>query len=124
MTTRLVTLLLTVLIAHNTTSGELRLPALFQDAMVLQRDQPAQIRGWADAGSRVTVTIARQTKSATADDSGTWSLQPDPLKAGGPHELRVVGNESTITIKDVLVGEVWLCSGQALAMPEHNGEQK
>jgi sialate O-acetylesterase len=92
--------------------GELELPAIFSEHMVLQQDAPVPVWGWAPPGSEVSVTIAGQTKSAKADANGKWTVKLDPLKAGEPTTLTVKGKE-TITIDDVLIGEVWLCSGQS-----------
>lgn len=88
------------------------LPTLFTDHMVLQKDAPVTVWGWADAGEQVTVSIDGVTKSATAGDNGKWSLKLDQLKAGEPTKMTVKG-KNEITINDVLVGEVWLCSGQS-----------
>ena len=92
--------------------AEVSLPAIFSDHMVLQSDVAVPVWGWAEAGEQVTVSIAGQSKSATADASGAWSLKLDPLKAGDALTLTVKGKNS-ITVQDVVVGEVWLCSGQS-----------
>ncbi len=93
--------------------SDVRLPAVFGDHMVLQREAPVPVWGWADAGETVTVTVAGQTKTATAGADGKWSLALDPLKSGGePLELTVAGKNSR-TLKDILVGEVWVGSGQS-----------
>ena len=89
-----------------------RLPAVIGNNMVLQQGMPAPIWGWADPGGKVTVTIAGQTKSATADAKGKWKVTLGPLKAGGPFVLKVQG-KNAVEIKNVLVGEVWVCSGQS-----------
>ncbi len=93
-------------------SAEVKLPAIFSDHMVLQCDTAVPVWGWADAGEQVTVSIAGQTKTATADASGKWSVKLDKLPAGDALTLTVKG-KNTITVSDVLVGEVWLCSGQS-----------
>lgn len=93
-------------------AGDLTLPAIFSDHMVLQQDQPVPVWGWTAAGTEVTVSINGQTKTAKADANGKWMLRLDPLKGKDPATLTVKGPE-TITIKDVLIGEVWLCSGQS-----------
>jgi sialate O-acetylesterase len=92
--------------------ADVKLPAVFGSHMVLQRDLADKVWGWAEPGEEVTVTIAGQTKTAKADGDGKWSLNLDPLKAGGPHTLAVKG-KNTVTFDDVLVGEVWICSGQS-----------
>lgn len=88
------------------------LPALFSDHAVLQRDKAVPVWGWADPGEVLTVTFAGQTKTATADGTGKWRVELDPLKTGEAAMLTVKG-KNTITVQDVLVGEVWLCSGQS-----------
>lgn len=88
------------------------LPAIFSNHMVLQRDQVNPVWGWADPGENVTVTIAGQTHRATADQQGMWQVKLEPLPAGGPHELVIQGT-NRIVLQDVLVGEVWVCSGQS-----------
>lgn len=92
--------------------ADVRLPALFTDHMMLQRERPARVWGQADPGEAVTVRIQAQTATATADAEGRWSVFLEPLAAGGPHELTVAG-KNTLTIKDVLVGDVWIASGQS-----------
>jgi sialate O-acetylesterase len=92
--------------------AEVRLPAIFSDHMVLQRDAAVPVWGWADPGEKVTVSIAGQTKTATADAAGKWSVKLDKLAAGEALTLVVTGR-NTNTVNDVLVGEVWLGSGQS-----------
>ena len=92
--------------------ADVKLPAVFGNHMVLQQKQADKVWGKADSGEEVTVTIAGQTKTTKADDNGKWSVTLDPLKAGGPHALTVKG-KNTVTFDDVLVGEVWICSGQS-----------
>ena len=93
-------------------AADVTLPAMFSDHMVLQRDAAIPVWGWADANEQVTVTVASRTQSATAGADGKWSVRLDALPAGGPHTLTVRGR-NTMEIRDVLVGEVWLCSGQS-----------
>jgi len=100
------------LIQPHRASADVRLPAIFSDHAVLQSGMPVPVWGWADADEKVEVSIAGQTKSATPGDGGKWMVKLDPLKPGGPHELAVKG-KNTLTVKDVLVGEVWLGSGQS-----------
>ena len=92
--------------------ADVKLSNLFGDHMVLQRDQKDKIWGTAAPGEEVTVRIAGQAKSTKADDDGKWSVTLDPMPAGGPHALTIEG-DNTITLDDVLVGEVWICSGQS-----------
>ncbi len=95
-------------------SAELRLPKLFSDHMVLQRDLAAPVWGWTAPGETVTVTIAGQRITATADKDGNWQARFAPLRADGkPLELVVTSETATIVVRDILVGDVWLCSGQS-----------
>lgn len=97
-----------------TVRAEDRLAHIFQDNMVLQRDKPVPVWGWAAPGTQVEVGFAGQKKQAVADDRGYWKAVLDPLAAsreGRPLEVRI-GN-TTISRKNVLVGEVWLTSGQS-----------
>jgi sialate O-acetylesterase len=93
-------------------SAAVRLPAVIGDNMVLQRGQTVPIWGWADAGETVTVSMLGQTKSAQPNADGKWLVRLDALTAGGPHTMTVKGH-NTLTLKNILVGEVWLCSGQS-----------
>jgi len=95
-----------------TTFAEVRLPKIFTDHMVLQQDKPVILWGWADPGETVTAQILQQKQATKANDKGEWKLTLPPLKAGGPIEIIVTGS-NTIKLTDVLVGEVWVCSGQS-----------
>lgn len=93
--------------------GDVRLPRVFGDHMVLQRDQDIPVWGWAAPGEKVTVRLGEGTAvAAVADAAGAWRVALPPAKAGGPFQLVVAGG-NTIALQDVLVGEVWLCSGQS-----------
>ncbi len=89
--------------------------ALFSDHMVLQNGMTVPVWGMADPGEKVTVKIAGQTKSATADATGKWMVKLEKLKSGGPFTMTIAGGKGSapLTINDVLVGEVWLGSGQS-----------
>lgn len=92
--------------------AELKFSPVFGDSMVLQRDQPIHVWGWTTPGTDVTATLAGHTVSAKSDGGGRFDVSIDALPAGGPHELTIAADESR-TFKDVLIGEVWLCSGQS-----------
>ena len=100
------------LLSSSRLTADVMLPTMFSDRMVLQRGQAVPVWGWADAGEEVCVAFAVQTKSTKADEGGMWRVMLDPLKAGEAGAMMVKG-KNTITIKDVLVGEVWLASGQS-----------
>ncbi|MBI1374627.1 MAG: sialate O-acetylesterase [Phycisphaera sp.] len=85
---------------------------LFTDHMVIQRGVPAPVWGWTTPGAEVTVSMAGKSAKATADQDGKWMAKLGPFEAGGPHTLKVIGPQSA-TISDVLVGDVWICSGQS-----------
>lgn len=111
--------LVTLLVAftsHNASAAELRLSRLFSDNMVLQRDQPVTIRGFADAGAKVDVTFADVTKTATADEKGQWSVVLDPMPASATGKQLVckqtTGDGGTVTLKNVLIGDVFLFARQ------------
>lgn len=90
-----------------------RLPRLVGDHMVLQRGQPLTLWGWADAGETVTVSWRGQRYPAQpGGPAGRWTVQLPATPAGGPYELTVQGH-NTLTLRDVLVGDVWLASGQS-----------
>ncbi|MBT3539756.1 MAG: sialate O-acetylesterase [Opitutae bacterium] len=90
-----------------------RLPAVINANMVLQRDMQVPIWGWGDAGEKITVSFAGQSKSATVGKNGKWMLKLDKLEANAkPSNLTVKGNNE-IKLGNILVGEVWICSGQS-----------
>jgi sialate O-acetylesterase len=95
--------------------ADVRLPAVIGDHMVIQRDKPIQVWGWADPGEKVTVLLSGREMNARAGDDGWWRVVFKPLQAGGdPLEMAVRGEKGPeIAIRDIMVGEVWLCSGQS-----------
>lgn len=93
--------------------AELKLPAIIGDHMVLQQKLSAPIWGWDDPGAKITVTFAGQTKSATAGTDGKWTVKLDPLPASDQPQTLVISGSNKKEIQDVLVGEVWMCSGQS-----------
>lgn len=93
--------------------GQLRLPSLISDHMVLQRDMPVRLWGTAAPNERVTVRFRGQEIATTADEKGHWQVTLSPAPAGGPFDLVVRGGDSEIVVRDVLVGEVWVASGQS-----------
>ncbi len=93
-------------------AGKPFLHPLFTDGAVLQRDVPVPIWGFTDPGKEVTVSLAGKTAGAAADARGKWMVRVGPFPAGGPSTLTVSGPR-TETVKDVLFGDVWICSGQS-----------
>jgi len=104
--------LLLCLFSSMQTFANVTLPKIFGDNMVLQRNKPIPVWGWADANEKITIQFNVQTKSVTADKNGNWKINLDKETAGGPYQLVVKGNNK-ITFNNVLVGEVWICSGQS-----------
>lgn len=105
-------LLVTFLLLIADARANVTLPRIISDGMVLQEQMAVPIWGNATPGEAVTVEFSGQMKHAVADKNGKWSIKLDPLMAGGPFELTVKGG-NTVTVKDVLVGEVWHASGQS-----------
>jgi sialate O-acetylesterase len=102
---------LATILFYSPARADVRLPNLFSDNMVLQQGMKVTVWGWADDGEEVTVTFRGQKVKTVAKD-GQWMVQLKKLKAGGPDTLIVAGKNS-ITLNNVLVGEVWVCSGQS-----------
>jgi sialate O-acetylesterase len=92
--------------------AEVNLPHVFGNHMVLQRDQPIIIWGWAGPGENVTVQLGSASQSTQANAQGEWKVTLAAMPAGGPYTLTVSGS-STVKYDDVMIGEVWLCSGQS-----------
>lgn len=100
------------MVLATTAFSKATLPKLISDGMVLQRDAEVKIWGWAAPGEKVGVAFAGSTYSAPANDDGEWEIRLSGLSAGGPHQMVIISSD-TITINDVLVGDVWVCSGQS-----------
>jgi sialate O-acetylesterase len=92
--------------------AKVKLAGVFGDHMVLQQQTPVAVWGGADAGEKVVVTIAGQTHPTLADDAGRWKVTLDPMRAAD-HPGPVVMRINDVTVSDILIGEVWLCSGQS-----------
>lgn len=88
------------------------LPKIFSDNMVLQRNGLIPIWGWADANEKIEVRFNNQVKSVKAGKNGKWLIRLDAENAGGPYDMTIKG-KNTVQIRNILVGEVWLCSGQS-----------
>ncbi|XZE18406.1 sialate O-acetylesterase [Pirellulaceae bacterium SH449] len=110
------TWMLAIVAASSTTSNicfaEIKLPNIFTDHMVLQQGQENKIWGKGKAGEKVTITVEDKKVETVTDEQGNWSAKLPVLAVGGPYVLKIAG-ENTIEIQDVLVGEVWICSGQS-----------
>lgn len=96
----------------NPVFGQVRLPELFSDNMMFQRDIPIKVWGWADKNERIQVTFNNKSYKSKADKNGNWGIEIPEMKAGGPHQL-IVSGKNTITLKNILIGDIWVCSGQS-----------
>ena len=92
--------------------AQVRLPRLVSDGMVLQRDSKVKVWGWAGGGEKISVHFIDSVYTASADSAGDWSIVLAGLKAGGPYEMRIEAS-NVLTVKDIMIGEVWVCSGQS-----------
>ncbi|MHC4647163.1 MAG: sialate O-acetylesterase [Planctomycetota bacterium] len=92
--------------------ADVKLPVVLGDNMVLQRGVEAPIWGWAEPGEKVTVRLEKARARTTADEKGKWMVKIGPLESGGPFEMKVRGR-NRIKLTNIMVGEVWVCSGQS-----------
>ncbi|GAB2979456.1 sialate O-acetylesterase [Mucilaginibacter puniceus] len=92
--------------------ADVRLPKLISDGMILQRDKPLKIWGWASPGEKVTVGFIKKNYSVVTGTDGKWQIITKAIPAGGPYEMTITGNNK-IEVKDILLGDVWFCSGQS-----------
>jgi len=99
------------------TEANVKLPYIFTDNMVLQRDVKVPVWGWAAKGETVKITFSNKKYTAKPGADGKWVIYLDPLPAGGPYEM-VIKGKNEIILKNILMGEVWVCSGQSnMEMP-------
>src|SRR5690349_3966327 len=92
--------------------ADVRPAGIFSSDMVLQRNQPIVIWGWADKGERVSVTFNNATKKVKPDASGKWKVTFAQMQAGGPYEM-VIKGKNQILLNNILIGDIWVCSGQS-----------
>ncbi|MFD2034722.1 sialate O-acetylesterase [Belliella marina] len=93
--------------------AEIRLPFLISDGMVLQRGVPVNIWGWADIGEEIQVEFDGIIVKGKTDSDGKWEFALPPMKAGGPFQMQITGNNEVLEIRDIWIGDVWVCSGQS-----------
>jgi len=106
-------LLLTGCAVFPPSAGNFTVNPMFGDNMVLQRDLAAPVWGTAERGRTVTVEIAGRKYDAEADQTGKWQVKLDPMPAGGPYTMTVSGRYRSVEFKNILFGDVWLCTGQS-----------
>ncbi|WP_100615158.1 sialate O-acetylesterase [Confluentibacter citreus] len=110
-TKSIITLIL-FLISISTCFADVKLPKLISDGVVLQRDAKIPVWGWASPGEKVTVSFQGKKYSTKASSEGNWTIILPKMKAGGPFTMTISGN-NTVEVKDILIGDVWLCTGQS-----------
>ena len=104
----------TVILLATQAFAELKLPHIFGSQMVLQRDKPARIWGWADVEKEIVITFAGQRKSIVSGKDGKWEISLDPMPANATGQaLEIVSEDHSIILDDVLLGDVWICGGQS-----------
>ncbi|HEX2847810.1 MAG TPA: sialate O-acetylesterase [Chitinophagaceae bacterium] len=115
---KLVTISLVLFIALNS-SAQVKLPQLIRDSMILQRDEKINLWGWASPNEKVNIRFNGKAYKTTADKSGNWKLQLPPTKAGGPYTMDIIASNK-ITLREILFGDVWFCSGQSNMVHQMN----
>ncbi len=101
-----------LIIFYTSVYGEIKLPRLVSNGMVLQRNEHVRVWGWGSPGEKVTIRFAGKTYSTITRADSEWSVMFSPMKAGGPYSMEIDGNNH-IVLKNILIGDVWLCSGQS-----------
>ncbi len=117
--TTAVGLCLLSLLLSTAVHAQLRLPKLISDGMVLQRDTPLKVWGWANTGEKITVQFKNKTYKTTTGADGKWQVKLPATPAGGPFTMEIAG-KSRLTVKDILMGDVWFCSGQSNMVHQMN----
>jgi sialate O-acetylesterase len=112
-TMRSYTLAMFLLLIAFVSSADVRLPKLISNGMVIQRDRPVRVWGWASPGEKISVAFQKKSFKTTAAADGTWNVSLAAMKSGGPHNMMIKGNGQPIEIRDILIGDVWFFSGQS-----------
>lgn len=100
-------------------SAQVKLPRLIRDSMILQRDEKIKLWGWASANEKVNIRFNGKVYKTKADAGGNWVLQLPPTKAGGPYTMDITASNK-ITLREILFGDVWFCSGQSNMVHQMN----
>lgn len=111
--------LIVMICSFTTGISQVTLPEIIRDSMVLQRNATITIWGWASANEQITATFNGKHRKATANPQGDWSVEFPKMKAGGPYTLKISG-KNDIVLEDILIGDVWLCSGQSNMVHQMN----
>lgn len=94
------------------TTAQIKLPAILRDSMILQRDAPVNLWGWASSGEKITIILNNKKFSVKADETGNWKITLPAFAAGGPYSIEFTG-KNKISLNNILFGDVWFCSGQS-----------
>jgi sialate O-acetylesterase len=109
---RVIPILIFLLTLITASKGQVRLPRLISNGMVLQRHADVRLWGWSSANEEITVSFIDSIYTARSDDKGEWAIQLSGLEAGGPYSMQIRGR-NTIVVDDIFIGDVWICSGQS-----------
>src|SRR5690349_18645235 len=96
----------------NNAPCQVSLPRILRDSMILQRDTKVKVWGWASPGEKIVIKFNNKTYKTTTGSNGNWLIQLAPSKAGGPYKMNIDASNH-IVLKEILVGDVWFCSGQS-----------
>ncbi len=110
---RITSLIIFILSLNDISEAKLLVSKLYSDHMVIQRNQPIVVWGWTDANKMVMINFNNSEYSAIANDKGDWKVTLPMMKEGGPFEMTISSSDEKIVIMDILIGDVWLCSGQS-----------
>ena len=113
MFSRKITIGISLLFLVLSTSAQLRLASVFGDHGVLQRGKPIPLWGWSNPREKITILFNGKTTTVKSDDGGRWKISLPAMPAGGPYSLVITNKKDSIQLKDILIGEVWLCGGQS-----------
>jgi sialate O-acetylesterase len=116
---RIILLIILLIAPFSKITSQVRLPQIIRDSMVLQRDAKINIWGWASPKEKITVTFNSKHYSTTTSAEGKWKIVLPAIKAGGPYIMSISG-KNKIILKDILVGDVWFCSGQSNMVHQMN----
>lgn len=94
-------------------NAQIRLPKLISDGMVLQRNEKLKVWGWAESGEKIRIRFQGKNYSGTTEENGKWEITLPEFQAGGPYEMTISGKRDKLSIKDILIGDVWMCTGQS-----------
>ncbi len=106
-------IVLVALVLSHSSIGQIRLPKHVSDGMVIQRNERVKIWGWSGAREKVTIRFKGKKYSTESDEEGKWEAWILPSKAGGPYDLRITTSNDEATVRNILIGDVWFCSGQS-----------